>query len=115
MNGRTPPSLGKAAIRSALVMVVAATDAGGQPTGKYLGPCEVTASADGRTLFVLNAGANQVTVLDGGGRRLRSVETPAAPTGAVLRPDGATLYVTCAGAAGVVCAIDATSGKLAAK
>jgi YVTN family beta-propeller protein len=64
---------------------------------------------------VLSANADVVSVWNTGGRWIRSIDTPAAPTGAALSPDGARLYVTCAGAEGVVCVIDTQADELAAK
>ena len=63
----------------------------------YLGPMAVVASKDGRTLFIGNADAHQIMVVDTGSRKImRSIPLPAEPTAAVLSPDGAKLYVTCA-------------------
>jgi YVTN family beta-propeller protein len=66
-------------------------------TASYLGPVAVVASKDGKRLFVANADARQVAVVDVvSGKVTRSIAMPAAPAGMVLSPDGAKLYVTCA-------------------
>ena len=79
----------------------------------YLGPSDVVASADGKTLYVVNVDARQVAVVDvAGGNVRRSIDMPAEPTGLVLGPDGATLYVTCAAPEGTIAVVDIESGKL---
>ncbi len=83
--------------------------------GKYLGPLDVVASKDGKSLFVLNKDANQIAVVDpAGGKVARTIDVPATPTGLVLSPDGATLYVTSADPQGKVNVVDVASGKIAA-
>ena len=82
-------------------------------SGQYLGPCDVVASKDGKSLFVLNADAAQIAVVDIAGAKVtRTIELPASPTGVALSPDGATMYVTCAVPEGTVNVIDAASGKV---
>ncbi|NQU20318.1 MAG: PD40 domain-containing protein [Candidatus Nealsonbacteria bacterium] len=78
----------------------------------YLGPTAVVASADGQTLFVANSDAKQVSVVIGG--KVSSIAVPSSPTGLVLSPDGATLYVTCIGTTSTVCAVDVKTGKVTA-
>jgi len=81
----------------------------------FLGPFDVVASPDGKTLYVACAGAKQIAVVDpAGGKVSRTIGMPAEPTGLVLSPDGATLYVTCALPEGRVCAVDVVSGRLGA-
>ena len=78
----------------------------------FLGPVDVVASPDGRTLYVVNADARQVAVVDVlDGKVRRSIAMPAEPTGLVLGPDGATLYVTSAAPEGTVAVVDIESGK----
>ena len=86
--------------------------AGGEP-GKYLGPRVVVASGDGNSLYVVNADARQIAVVDvAGGKVTKTFPMPAVPTGAVLSPDGARLYVTCAAPAGSVCVVEVASGSV---
>ena len=80
--------------------------------GEYLGPLDVVASKDGKSLLVLNADAKQIAVVEVGGNVARSFQMPAAPTGLVLSPAGRTLYVTCAALEGIVCVVDIPSGKV---
>ena len=87
------------------VVPVAAADA-------YLGPVEVVASKDGKRLFVANADAKQVAVVDvPSGKVTRSIVMPAEPTGIALDPAGAKLYVTCAAPKSTIVVLDAASGK----
>jgi len=81
---------------------------------EYLGPCDVLASKDARRLLVLEADAGQVAVVDAAGRVTGTIHMPATPTGLVLSPDGATLYVTCARPEGTVAVVDLPSGKVTA-
>jgi len=84
-------------------------------SGEYLGPSDVVASKDGKSLFVLAADAGQIAVVEiAGGRVTRSINCPASPTGLVLSPDGAKLYVTCGGADGRVAVVDVGSGNVSA-
>ena len=79
----------------------------------YLGPAVVIASKDGKTLFVANADAHQIAVVDVAGRKVvRSISLPAEPSGEVLSPDGTKLYVTCAGPQSTVAIIEAGSGNV---
>jgi len=80
----------------------------------FLGPIDVVASRDGRTLFVACADAKGIAVVDvATGKVSKSLAMPAEPTGLVLSSDGTTLYVTCASPEGRVCSVDIASGKLA--
>ena len=78
-----------------------------------LGPIDVVASPNGKTLCVAGADAKQISVVDAdGGKVSQSIVMPAEPTGLVLSPDGATLYVTCAAPEGTVAVVDVKSGKV---
>ncbi len=62
-----------------------------------LGPCALTASADGTTLYVACADAESILVVDpADGKVTRQIPMPERPTGMVLSGDGSKLYVTCA-------------------
>lgn len=81
-------------------------------SGQYLGPVDVVAASDGASLFVLNADASQIAVVDaGGGKVARTIALPPGATGLALSPDGATLYATCAAPQGTVSVIDVASGE----
>jgi YVTN family beta-propeller protein len=80
---------------------------------KYLGPNAVLAAKDGKGLYVALLDARQIAVVDLGAAKVaRSIPLPAEPSGMVLSPDGATLYVTCAAPQSTVCAIDAAAGQV---
>ena len=79
----------------------------------FLGPTVVIASKDGKTLFVANADAHQVAVVDAASRKVvRAISVPAEPSGEVLSPDGTELYVTCAAPKSIVAMIEAGSGNV---
>ncbi len=95
-------------------MVVASRVRAGQ-AAKYLGPCDLAASKDGKTLYVANADAKQITFVHiRSGDISRSISMPGKPTGLVLSPDGTELYVTCAAAQSTVLIINAASGMVKA-
>jgi YVTN family beta-propeller protein len=87
----------------------------GAAAAEYVGPCDVAASQDGKTLFVVNADARQLAWVElPGGRVARKVKMPAEPTGVVLSPDGKKLYVTCAAPKSTVVVMDAGTGEITA-
>jgi len=78
-------------------MLIGGISSAAEPAS-YLGPVAVVASKDGKRLFVANTDARQIAVVDVvSGKVTRSIEVPAASTGMVLDPDGASIYVTHAG------------------
>jgi YVTN family beta-propeller protein len=80
-----------------------------------LSPAAMAPSADGHTVFIACATADQVLRFDTAtGRISRRVKLPAAPSGLALSEDGTRLYVTCAGPESRVCVINAASGKIVA-
>ena len=92
-------------------VVLTGAASAGEPCG-YLGPSKVTASPDGKRLFVACADARQVAFLNSDGTITRRVDLPARPTGLARAPDGATLYVTCADPRGSVVLLDAVTGEV---
>jgi len=81
--------------------------------GKYVGPTDVVAAPDGKSLFVLAADAGQVLVVNvADGKVAKTIACPATPTGLAVAADGAKLYVTCKGPKGVVCVVDVASGQI---
>ncbi len=83
--------------------------------GKYLGPIDVVASPDQNSLYVVLADAERIDVMDVASQKVtRSIDCPSKPTGLAVSADGAKLYVTCGGAQGVVCVIDANTGEIGA-
>jgi len=80
--------------------------------GKYIGPVDVVASPDHKSLYVVAADAAEVIVVDVASRKkTKSFACPDTPSGLVVSPDGKKLYVTCGGPKGIVCVMDAASGK----
>lgn len=79
----------------------------------YLGPCAIVASGDGKTLYVANADAEQIALVDlPRGAVVRSIRAPGPPTGLAVSPDGSKLYVTCAAAESRVVVLDTASGRV---
>lgn len=95
---------------------VPAARVGGREIGTYLGPCSMVRSRDDRTLYFAFADAKQIALFNiHSGKVIRSIATPAKPTGLTLSPDGRELYVSCAAAQSRVLVIDAAFGKIKAK
>ncbi len=85
----------------------------GAAAADYQGPVAVTATPDGKTLLVANRDAKQIAVVDAAANKVaRTIDLPAPPTGLVLSPDGATLYVTCLAAKSTVAIVDVKAGKV---
>jgi YVTN family beta-propeller protein len=109
---RTGKGFLRAACLSAVCVLLAAAAIAAEAAA-YLGPTAVVASKDGQNLYVANTEANQVMVVDlSQGKVSRSIALPAKPTGMVLSPDGAVLYVTCAAPKSKVCVVDVKSGRV---
>ena len=100
--------------RSCILLALAALLATASAEGAaYLGPVAVIGSHDGRRLFVANADAGQIAVVDAAsGKVTQSIALPATPTGMVSSPDGTRIYVTCAAPQGTVCVIESDSGRV---
>lgn len=100
----------------AVVAVTACYLVGAPAAGsKYLSPVVLVADQAGKTLYVAEATAKQVAVLDvAGGKVTKNLAIPAAATGLALSPDGKRLYVTCGVADGSVAVIDLPGGKVSA-
>jgi len=91
--------------------LMVAAGVGGEETGKYLGPCSVVPSRDGRMLYITFADAEQIAFVNThSGKFTRSIATPAEPTGLTLSPDGRELYVTCAATHSTILVMNAESG-----
>lgn len=83
---------------------------------EYLSPVGLVASKDGKTLFVIEATANQVAAFDvASGKVVKTFPVPNPPTGAALSPDGKQLYITCEHPNGKVHVVDTASGKVGKK
>jgi len=96
-------------------LMVAAGVRGGE-AGKYLGPCSLIPSTDGRMLYIAFADAKKIAFVNiHSGKVTRSITTPAKPTGLTLSPNARELYVTCASTQSSVLVIDVAFGKIKAK
>lgn len=86
---------------------------------KYLSPAALLASPDKQSIFVAEQTAKQVMRLDCATNTVtQTMLMPNEPTGLAISKDGTTLYVTCASErwpAGMVCVVNATSGKVQAR
>ena len=79
----------------------------------WLGPSTMTASPDGKRLYVANVDAKQVAVVDpAAGKVIGSVAVPTAPTGLAVDREGKKLYVACGAPRSIIAVIDATSLKI---
>ncbi|NQT91694.1 MAG: hypothetical protein HQ559_02955 [Lentisphaerae bacterium] len=109
MSGRTVRNSRAAVFAGVLVALTAAVCSASE---SYLSPVALTVSPDGKTLYVAEATAKQVAVVDAAsGRITRVLQTSAPPTGLTLTPDGKRIVVTCAGPKGVVEVFDVQTGK----
>jgi YVTN family beta-propeller protein len=82
----------------------------------YLGPIDVLASPDGKLLYVVEADAGQLAVVDVASEKVtKTIPCPARPTGVAMNQDGSTLYVTCAAPKSTICIVDAASGQISAQ
>ena len=98
-----------------LALLATAAPAAAASAADYLGPNQVVATKDGKTLYVLEVDAGQIAVVDpAAGKVLRTITPPVRPTGVAISADGGKLYVTCAAPEGSVAVIEAASGKVAA-
>lgn len=79
---------------------------------EYLSPAALAATADGKTLFIGCATANEILVFDvEAGRITKSIPAPESPLGLALAPDEKRLYVTCGAPESKVCVLDVSKGK----
>src|SRR5271165_1236330 len=65
------------------------------PSDRYLSPIELALSADGRQLYVVCQGSDELRVLDAvSGKVVATVPVGRAPRGITLSPDGNQIYIT---------------------
>src|SRR5512140_1422645 len=73
----------------------------------YASPAAITASSDGKVLFIACATANQVAAFDTEKASIvYSVGVPESPLGLALSKDGSNLYVACPVPSSAICIID---------
>lgn len=103
--------LGIGAVWSCLVpAVLLAAEA-----SKYVGPTDVVAAPDGKSLFVVATDASRILVVDvAEGKVAKTIDLPLPPTGVAVSADGAKLYVTGRAPKGTVSVVDVASGKIGA-
>lgn len=90
---------------------------GGKAKSKspYLSPCALAPSADGKSLYVAETTAGQISVFDLASSATSAAwDLPAEPTGMVLGAGKGELYVTCGQPAGMVYVVSTASGKTTA-
>jgi YVTN family beta-propeller protein len=79
----------------------------------YLSPLDIVASSDGKTLYVAEATAHRIDVVDVAGEKVvNTISLRQNPTALAISPDGRTLYATAGTVHGKVCRIDLASGKV---
>lgn len=82
-------------------------------SGEYLSPIALAATADGKTMFIGCATANEILVFDiAAGKTTKSIAVPESPLGLTLAPDEKRLYVTCAAPESKVCVLDLAKGSI---
>ncbi|MBN2310276.1 MAG: cell surface protein [Candidatus Hydrogenedentes bacterium] len=81
----------------------------------YLSPLAVVADPSGAALYVAEAGASRIDVVDmGAGNVARSIPLPASPAGLAVAPDGARLYAAVGGSGGQVIVLNPADGAVVA-
>lgn len=79
-----------------------------------LAPIALVADRAGTCLYVAEANARKVAIVDlSVGRVRQTICTSGSPTGLALSPDGRTLYVTCEGPGGIIDVLDLATGQKA--
>jgi YVTN family beta-propeller protein len=82
---------------------------------RYLSPCDIAASFDGKYLYVAEQTAKQIAVVDIAAKTvLRTIKVPNEPTGIAVASNG-FLYVSCSSDLwpnGMVCEVDPVSAKV---
>lgn len=80
---------------------------------EYLSPSALAADEHGKILYVAEATAKQVAVINTDTANMTGIiRVPAEPTGLAISADGVQLYVTCAGPEGHLCVIETRANKI---
>jgi YVTN family beta-propeller protein len=81
--------------------------------GSCLSPAALSATPDGKTLFIACATADQVLQVDTATRKIiASIPMPASPSGLAVSLDGTRLFVTCAAPESKVCVVNVERQKI---
>ncbi len=85
-------------------------------SGVYLSPCALVMAKSGSVLYIAEATADKVAVLDTVSAMITAkIDVPAEPTGLALSGDGKYLYVTCSAPEGCVCVVETGANKIIKK
>jgi YVTN family beta-propeller protein len=110
---KTPRNILVAALSVIVTLLLATAFCTPAAAGNYLGPDAITASRDGKTLYIALADARQVALFDvAAGKVARTIAVPAEPTALALSGDGGRLYVTCGAVKSTVAVIDTAAAKI---
>ena len=83
---------------------------------KYLSPIAMVADKTGQTIYIAQATAGSVAILDQASRKVTATIDIGTPvSGVAMSPDQTKLYVTAGGAEGKLCVIDIKSRKVTAR
>ena len=78
-----------------------------------IAPVALVASQDGRRIYIAEAAARQIAILDVANSKIvGKISLPDLPSGLAISPDGKKLYVTAGSAKGSVVVIDASAAKI---
>ncbi len=101
-------------LRAMALVALALIFAGTSVAADYLGPNDMVATPDGKTLLISCQDAKQVLYFDIAGKKVaKTVALPQSPTGLALNADGTKLYVSCGSPEGTVAEIDVAAAKVA--
>ncbi len=82
----------------------------------YLSPTAMVPTADGKTVYIACATANQLATFDVEKNRIvKTVQLPESPLGIAISADNSRLYLACAAAESTVCVVDPAKGKIEQK
>lgn len=112
-SSSNPLSVATSVMLAGLLLLVAVPASAADPV--YHSPMALVADAGGKTLYVAESTANQVTEIDtASGAVRRTIVVPDPPSGLALATDGKILYVAGSAPKGRIHVIDLASGKVTA-
>jgi len=96
-----------------IILITAAIAANSNAKTVYLSPSALVIDKDGKTMYVAEATAKQVAIVDlASGKVTKNISVSDEPSGIAIAPDGSMLYVTIAAPEGVVDLIKLPKGKV---